>query len=325
MRRLKQNKLSLQAGLLVLFLIALLTVQCGLSRRPNLDPESEEFYQRARHLFTKNERKIFKNLGNAERRHEFIRYFWEIRDPNPLTEENEFKEEIENRFEYVSHYLREAGRPGWETDRGRIYMILGPPDQIDPNVYTEDPMLKGRIIHWFYGMSDSVNSDYSYAGTGGMFFRFIDKDGYGIYRLDILATPLRTFDVIERLKYNQINNAEGKGYEFGELSFDTNYNKDEQVFSIQVKPNLLEFEEKDGMMIARLNLDLVVFSQTESIKKISERQSFKFKKEELLNLTSPLSIKVSLPKPRENVVVDAILTDLNSNIKARSVYELKAR
>ncbi len=324
MRRLKQTKFFLVRNLLVSLVLAMFTIQCGVSRRAALDPASEDFYQRARYLFTKNERKIFKNLGTPERRREFIRYFWEIRDPDPLTEENEFKEEIERRFEFVSEYLREAGRPGWETDRGRIYLVLGPPDRIDPNVYTEDPMLKGRIIHWFYGMTDSVNSDYTYAGAGGMFFRFIDKDGYGFYRLDILATPLRTFDMIERMKYNQINNSEGRTFEFGELSFDYSYDTSTQEFNVQVEPNHLEFEGRDGKMVARLNLDLVVFSKTEKIKKISKQVSFEFSKEELLKRSAPLAMSVSLPRPEGNVTVDAVLTDLNSNIKTRKVYEIKA-
>lgn len=308
----------------VLALVSL-TIHCGVQRRPTLDPASEEFYHRARHLFTKSERKIFKNLGSAERRREFIRYFWEIRDPNPLTEVNEFKEEIEERFEYVSLYLKEGGRPGWDTDRGRIYMILGPPNHIDPNVYTEDPMLKGRIVHWFYGLSDSVNAEYSYAGTGGMFFRFVDKDGYGFYRLDILATPLRTFDVIERMKYNHINNSEGRTFQFGDLSFEYHYDRQSREFKIEIKPSRLEFEEKEGLMIARLNLDVVLFAKTEKFNKISRQKTFEFKKEDLLNLSSPISMSVSIPPQKEDVIIDAILTDLNANIKAREVFELKSK
>jgi GWxTD domain-containing protein len=316
---------SIKNKLFVSLLFVLLTVQCGVPRRPALDPGSENFYHRARHLFTKSERKIFNNLGNEERRREFIRYFWEIRDPDPLTEVNEFKEEIEERFEFVSLYLKEGGRPGWDTDRGRIYMILGAPDYIDPNVYTEDPVLKGRIIHWFYGLSDSVDSDYTYAGTEGMFFRFIDKDGYGFYRLDILATPLRTFDVVERMKYNYINSSEGRIFQFGELDFEYSYDEQSREFRIQVKPRYLEFEEKKGMMISRLNFDLVLFAKTEKITRISQRRSFEYKKEELLNMVSPISFSVSLPPQKEDVIVDAILTDLNANIKARKVYEIKSK
>ncbi len=299
-------------------------IQCSVYRRPVLDPESESFYQRARFLFTKNERKIFNSLNTPELRVDFIRYFWEIRDPNPLTEENEFKDEIDVRFEHVAIYFREGGRPGWDTDRGRIYMILGPPDRIDPNVYTEDPMLKGRIIHWFYGMTDSVDSDFSYAGVGGMFFRFIDKDGYGSYRLDLRATPLRTFDLIEQLKYNHLNDAEGHSSPFDKLSFLTSYNATNQEFKIQVEPHLLEFEEKnDGRMIARLNLDLIIFSKDMTIKKISRQEEFVFKKEDLLKLSGPVTMSVSLPLPRGGVTVDVVLTDMNANIKARNVRDVK--
>jgi GWxTD domain-containing protein len=81
-------------------------------------------------IITDEERKAFKNLSTDEERENFIEQFWLRRDPTPDTEENEFKEEHYRRIAYANeHYA--SGIPGWKTDRGRIYIVYGPPDEIE--------------------------------------------------------------------------------------------------------------------------------------------------------------------------------------------------
>ena len=83
-----------------------------------------------RWIITDEERAAFKQFSNDEERDNFIEAFWQRRDPTPDTEENEFKEEHYRRIAYANeHYA--AGIPGWKTDRGRIYIIYGPPDEND--------------------------------------------------------------------------------------------------------------------------------------------------------------------------------------------------
>ncbi len=57
----------------------------------------------------------------------FIEAFWKRRDPTPGTAENEFKQEHIRRFQWANRYLRDGARPGWMTDRGKFYIILGEP------------------------------------------------------------------------------------------------------------------------------------------------------------------------------------------------------
>ena len=84
------------------------------------------------YIITDEERKAFKQLSNDEERDQFIEAFWQRRDPTPDTEENEYKEEHYRRIEYANeHYA--AGIPGWKSDRGRIYIMYGPPDEIEGN------------------------------------------------------------------------------------------------------------------------------------------------------------------------------------------------
>jgi len=96
-------------------------------------------------IITDEERAAFKQLSNDEERDNFIEAFWQRRDPTPDTEENEYKEEHYRRIAYANEHYP-AGIPGWKTDRGRIYIMYGPPDENDshPSGGTyERPMEEG--------------------------------------------------------------------------------------------------------------------------------------------------------------------------------------
>ncbi len=82
------------------------------------------------YIISDEERKAFKQLSNDEERDQFIEAFWQRRDPTPDTEENEFKEEHYRRIEYANEHFA-AGIPGWKSDRGRIYIMYGPADEIE--------------------------------------------------------------------------------------------------------------------------------------------------------------------------------------------------
>jgi GWxTD domain-containing protein len=83
-----------------------------------------------RWIITDEERSAFMQLSNDEERDQFIEAFWQRRDPTPDTEENEFKEEHYRRIAYANEHFA-AGIPGWKSDRGRMYIVFGPPDEID--------------------------------------------------------------------------------------------------------------------------------------------------------------------------------------------------
>src|SRR3954471_9212683 len=80
------------------------------------------------YIITPEEKKAFLALQTDEERENFIENFWRRRDPNPDTEENEFREQYYERIAYANeHYT--SGIPGWKTDRGRIYITWGKPDE----------------------------------------------------------------------------------------------------------------------------------------------------------------------------------------------------
>jgi len=132
-----------------------------------LDPESKDFLSKVRYLITKEERRIFSQIPAAERP-KFMEEFWKKRDPDPDTEENEFKTQYFQRIEEANHLFSEGGEPGWLQDRGRIYILLGPPSYRE--TYPRGVTFYGKPTEiWYYNFFPIV---------------FIDQYWNGNYRLD---------------------------------------------------------------------------------------------------------------------------------------------
>jgi len=82
------------------------------------------------YIISPEERRSFLHLGTNEEREQFIEAFWQRRNPDPDSPENTFKEEHYRRIAYANEHFA-SGIPGWKTDRGKIYIMWGPPDEID--------------------------------------------------------------------------------------------------------------------------------------------------------------------------------------------------
>ena len=82
----------------------------------------------AAYIITRQERKDFLALTSDRERDDFIKKFWEIRNPTPGSPENSYKDDIYQRIEYANaHFGIGSGEEGWATDRGRTYITLGKP------------------------------------------------------------------------------------------------------------------------------------------------------------------------------------------------------
>ncbi len=136
------------------------------------------------YIISPEEKAVFERLATLEEKEHFIEQFWSNRDPNPRTSINEFKEEHYRRIAYVNEHFA-AGWPGWRTDRGKIYIIHGPPDEIEayPSGGTyERPLHEGGgttsvypFEIWRYRHLDGI-------GTG-VELQFIDRGMSGEYYL----------------------------------------------------------------------------------------------------------------------------------------------
>jgi len=134
------------------------------------------------YIISDQERVAFKKLTTDEDRKKFIEQFWQQRDPTPGTPENEFQEEHYRRIAFANeHYA--SGIPGWKTDRGRIYITLGPPDEIDahPSGGQGTPV---PFEDWIYRHIEGVGDDVT--------FNFTDPQLNGEYRLTLNPLPANT-------------------------------------------------------------------------------------------------------------------------------------
>src|SRR5215210_6500409 len=138
----------------------------------------------AAYIITDEERKAFKKLETDEEREQFIEAFWRRRDPDPDTDENEYKEEYYERIAYANeHYA--SGIPGWKSDRGRIYIMYGKADEVEthPSGGAYDrPSYQGGgstttypFEIWFYRYLPGIGS--------GIEIEFVDPTGTGEYRI----------------------------------------------------------------------------------------------------------------------------------------------
>jgi len=136
---------------------------CALNRLERaLDPESREFLSKVRYLITGDERSAFLKIPAGERP-AFIETFWKNRDPNPYTEENEFKIEYEKRITTANHLFTDGAEPGWLQDRGRIYILLGPP--WDRYTYPRGVTFYGLPTEfWYYGGFEIIFVDERWTG-----------------------------------------------------------------------------------------------------------------------------------------------------------------
>lgn len=297
----QQNRWSAQRGLFLWLSIVLLFVVMttgdthATPKKQVLAPDHQEFYKYATYLFTKNERKIFLNLPSDKAREDFIRYFWEIRDPNPLTEENEFKVEIEQRFDYVSKYLKEGPIPGWKTDRGRLYILLGSPTNVlEQSIDTSF----GRELYWYFADSD-------------IFARFVDTNGTGVFRLDLNMVSLKLLDELEKRKYYIVNKTEKDNFLTELINFSLTYDKTRQeiVISLDNKHISYEKEPETNLMVAKIKVSIVIYDHQNNFFDHSEVKTLKRTEAELLEKNATLTLTIPLVLPKGKVKIDAIISD----------------
>lgn len=135
----------------------------------------------AAYIITNEEKKAFRQLDTDQKRAEFIEEFWLRRDPTPGTEENEMKDEHYRRIAYADENFT-GTVAGWRTDRGRIYIQYGPPDEKESHpgtLYTRPAEQGGGLAQtypfeqWRYKWIEGVGNN--------VIIEFVDKDGNGDY------------------------------------------------------------------------------------------------------------------------------------------------
>ncbi|MEL0338435.1 MAG: GWxTD domain-containing protein, partial [bacterium] len=128
----------------------------------------ENSFQQMKYILTNDERKKAKGKKGKELESLFLS-FWKERDPTPNTSINELMEEYYIRVNYVNEYFNMSWREGWETDFGMIYILFGPPDQIERSNSTSTSSSIYQV--WYYSRLNKQ-------------FVFKDQNGFGDFKLD---------------------------------------------------------------------------------------------------------------------------------------------
>jgi GWxTD domain-containing protein len=224
------------------------------------------------YIITDEERSAFKRLQTDEEREQFIENFWLRRDPSPDTIENEFKEEHYRRIAYANeHYA--SGIPGWKTDRGRIYITYGPPDEIEDHSsggFYERPPEEGGgetstfpFQQWRYRYIDGIGNN--------IIIEFVDPTMSGEFRMTmdpsekdaLLYVPGAGLTMMEQLglsdKTQRFNNTDGThlGVPFGGSPESMNeFNRLEQFAKLQ-RPPAIKFKDLEADVTSRISYNIL--------------------------------------------------------------------
>jgi GWxTD domain-containing protein len=161
-----------------LFLVILFAIGFGAvcyGQKPGkLEKNYREWLERdVAYLINKEEREAFRRLTSNEARDKFMEDFWEIRNPNPGSPTNSYREEIYQRIAFAdARFSIGSGMEGWRTDRGRTYITLGAPKQ--KQVYRNSANLYPIEI-WFYSNANPALPPFFYV-------MFYQREGSGDYR-----------------------------------------------------------------------------------------------------------------------------------------------
>ncbi len=154
---------------LILSMALLLGVFClaAVSQTPTAEQSRFEKWlnEDVAYLVTPQERSAFEHLTTDDEREHFIEQFWERRNPTPGASPNTFKEEHYRRIAYANQRFS-SSTPGWKTDRGRIYIQFGPPDELEAHPDRQQ---------WLYRSLPGIGTN--------VIIEFVDPDRTGEYRM----------------------------------------------------------------------------------------------------------------------------------------------
>ena len=227
-----------------------------------------------RWIISDEEQKAFKLLSNDEERDAFIENFWGRRDPTPDTVENEFKEEHYRRIEYANEHFA-AGIPGWKSDRGRIYIMYGPADEIESHPSGgsyQRPMDEGGgetstfpFEDWRYRYLEDIGQE--------IIIEFVDTCMCGDYHMTmdrsekdaLLYTPNAGLTMYEQMGMaSKADRFSGGGLErLGTGPFSSNqqskqFDRLEQFYKLQ-KPPAVKFKDLEEVVSHKISVNLMPF------------------------------------------------------------------
>lgn len=237
------------------------------------------------YIITDEERTSFRKLSTDEEREQFIEQFWERRNPNPGSPENEFKEEYYRRIAYANEHFS-SGIPGWKTDRGRIYIMYGPADEVDSHpsggTYLRPPEEGGGetstfpFEQWRYRYIDGIGTN--------VILEFVDPTMTGEYHLTIdpgekdalLHVPNAGLTLLESMgmasKADRFTRSDGMtiGRSLGGEPESMNEFSRLDLYARIFKPPAIKFKDLRAVVTSRLSAQLLPFDIRNDFIRVTE-------------------------------------------------------
>ena len=289
-------------GLVVM--LAALMAWGGCVKEVNLDPGTQHFYDRYRSFMTKDELQLLRNLPDIESRREFMEDFWSSRDPDPASEENEFKTEVDERIAAANQLFREGAGPGYDTDRGRIYVLLGPPDNVQQRTSIQSSTGVGVEI-WIYDRWQLA-------------IPFVSNFG-SKYRLRTTNPSL--LEAINTAKEEAITNMGKEGA--ARLAPEVDYDRGKNTLIVTVKAAQLTFRQEDGAFNGKVKLE-AAFYMGGNVKRVSKTKDIARSEQGLLE-TKNFSFELPVPFNSGKGMARVVVSDLVGNRRVAKVKTFKIK
>ena len=277
--------------------------------KDDLYTSTDLFFEVTRPIMLKDEVKIYKHLPDQAARESFIEDYWKKRDPSPGTEENENRREFARRVSFANQWFAERalkGR-GWNSDRGKVYLLLGEPDERS----TRQGIIIDRLGYRKRVTMETWLYDYHH-----LYLEFADEEGLGRYQLR--RWPVELLSAIDRAKFN-INPTE----KTEPFKFKADI-KNNDVF-IDIPTKLVNFKEDqaEDKIETQFKITLFIYHQYTKIHQVEEtrvvtdtRQGFSNREKIRLSFPIPLSAK-------GKYLFDIVVEELGSGAKYRDMIKYK--
>jgi len=290
-----------------LFLLCVVMLGACASGKQNIsqDPYYESFFEKARLIMTDEEIAIYKQLPDLKSKDEFIDEFWSKRDPFPETPENENKIEFERRITYANRWFRENRGPGrgWNTQRGRILLQLGEPDNRYLNELLNNPSIKG-YERWIY---------YEHR----LELVFIDREGFGEFKMSNFPVELLTAIDTAKFTLNLIDRESLKKA----LAFKAKY-QDGQI-QIEIPMEKIRFKEAENVISADYEISVFVYQEYRKIDSPIFKKQIRFEKDKIPNAKT-LTFDLPYPLPAKGkYYFDVIIKDTLTSARSRNFITYK--
>lgn len=299
--------LFLKLGLILIFILVFSSISC--TPKIELDPESQSFYEYARLIMTSEENKIFQQLRDPQARKDFIEEFWAKRDPDPETEANEFKNEFYRRIDYANKHFNE-GIPGWKTDRGRIYIYMGPPDKFEEFFSHNDPEIRGSILWWIY---------YDYE----LVIEFVDRRGMNHFEMRTYSGDF--FGAMEKTKLGQIGLTE-KGLRVHKVDFDLFFDETRREAIVSLPIKAFHFLTEGDQLVSRLSFEFYIYrTDGQKVQRFKEPRQLNLKEAELEKMKTA-DFRFALILEPGNYYFDCLVASEDESFpRARKIFEIKIK